>query len=94
MTGLPVAVLHAAALQGVLGALPDDPVAQISALRGRVEGLRLLPYTAVGVPGGMLAAFRPESLRVEGQAKEMLLALSPTPVSADDEYDLLLPYDA
>lgn len=94
VSGRPVAVLHTEALRRVLGALPDDPVAQISALRGHVEGLRLLPYTAVGVPGGMLAVFRPERLIVGGKPEHLLLALSPNPVSADQEYDMLLPYSA
>lgn len=94
VTGLRVAVISAAVLRDVLGAFPDEPIAAVQALRGQVAGPRLLPYSAVGVSGGLLAAFRPDRLSVAGKDEELLLALSPTPVSVDKEYELLLPFEA
>ena len=92
-TGMRAAVLDIAAMEAVLGSLPREPAALVEHLQGKAEGVRLLPYTAIGVPGGLLAAFRPESLTVAGKAQMLLVALSPTPVSPEGEYDLLLPAD-
>lgn len=90
-SGAYAAVIHSDALRCVFGALPHEPTASLAQLQGKAEGVRLLPYTAVGVQGGLLAAFRPESLTVAGKNESLLIALSPTPVSPDGEYDLLLP---
>lgn len=46
--------------------------------RGR---LRLVPYSAVGTDRGLLVCFRPDRLTVEGRQEDMLIALSPTPLS-------------
>ena len=91
VTGKPAAVLSADALQEVLGPLPSEPVSMLEALSGIAAGARLLPYTAVGVPAGLIAAFCPERLVVDGKTQELLLALSPTPVSPGGDYDMLLP---
>ena len=93
-SGMRAAVVSPHALQPLLGALPQDPIAAVEALRERSSGARLLPYTAVGVSGGLLAAFRPQRLSAGGKALPYLVALSPTPVSPDGDYDLLLPADA
>lgn len=46
--------------------------------------LRLIPYRAVGVGAGLLPAFRPEGLTVDGKARDdILIAASPTPVAGD-----------
>ena len=92
-SGMRAAVVDAAALTGVFGALPREPSAMFEQLQGKAEGVRLLPYTAVGVSGGLLAAFRPESLTVAEKNEALLIALSPTPVSPDGEYELLLPLE-
>lgn len=93
-TGMRAAVVDAKAMESVFGALPRDPTAILECLQGKAEGARLLPYTSVGVPGGLLAAFRPTSLVVAGKSQALLVALSPTPVSAEGEYELLLPPDS
>ena len=94
VSGQPAAVISASTLEPQLGALPNDPVAAAEVLRDRADGVRLLPYTAVGIPGGLLAAFRPQSLTVDGRPAALLIALSPTPVSAEGEYELLLPSES
>jgi stage II sporulation protein GA (sporulation sigma-E factor processing peptidase) len=52
---------------------------------------QLIPYSAVGVSGGMLLAFRPDEIVVDGKAKSgMLLALSPNSVSEGGTYSALI----
>lgn len=69
--------LPAAELLSLSGQLPE--------LRGR---FRLLPYRAVG-SRGMLAAFRPDSLRVDGESRpDLLIALSPA--AAGDGFEAIL----
>ncbi|MEL4106171.1 sigma-E processing peptidase SpoIIGA [Oscillospiraceae bacterium WX1] len=52
---------------------------------------QLVPYSAVGVPGSMLLAFRPDEVVIDGQNKTgMLLALSPNSVSENGTYAALL----
>jgi stage II sporulation protein GA (sporulation sigma-E factor processing peptidase) len=52
---------------------------------------QLIPYSAVGVSGGMLLAFRPDEVVVDGRDRTgMLLALSPNSVSDNGTYGALL----
>jgi stage II sporulation protein GA (sporulation sigma-E factor processing peptidase) len=52
---------------------------------------RLIPYSAVGTTGGMLLAFKPDEIVVDGKNKaDMLLALSPNSVSESGTYSALL----
>lgn len=45
--------------------------------------LRLIPYSAVGT-SGMLAAFRPDSIVIDGRSRDdIIVAISPTPVGGD-----------
>ena len=73
-------------------ALLSLPAAELLALSGQLPELRgrfrLLPYRAVGSQG-MLAAFRPDALRVDGQPRpDLLIALSPA--AAGDGFEAIL----
>ncbi len=88
VSALPVMVVcpHVAApLLGVSeSVLCADAVALCErAVDGRAK-LRLVPYSAVG-GAGLLAAFRPDSVTVNGEKREMLAAISPA--VAGDGYD-------
>ena len=86
VSGLPVMVVSPAALRDVLGEyyplfLLSDPteileaVACLDALRGR---RRLVPYSAVGAKG-FLVALRPDSLMIDSEERrDLLVALSPS----------------
>ena len=78
VTGTAAAVADRRALEPLLPSLPDDPVAAFEQLRGR-RAFRLLPYRAVGA-NGLLLAFRPDEIEVDGKKEDLLIALSPTPV--------------
>ncbi len=88
VTGLAAAVADRRALQSLLPSLPDDPVAAFEELRGS-GAYRLLPYRAVGA-GGLLLAFRPDAVEVDGKREDLLVALSPTPVG-DGGAQIILP---
>ncbi len=51
------------------------------ALAGR---LRLIPYTAVGTKSGLLPAFRPDSITLDGKKRDdIIVAVAPNAVSGD-----------
>lgn len=51
---------------------------------------RLIPYTSVGIGGGLLIAIRPEQYQIEGRSREdVLLALSPTKICDSGAYSIL-----
>ena len=86
VTGMAAAVADRRALAALLPELPDDPVAAFEQLR--LKGtFRLLPYRAVGV-NGLLLAFRPDEIEVDGKKEDLLVALSPTEVG---EGEIILP---
>ncbi len=74
------------------GAELRDPVAAMERLSGRGCGrLRLLPYRAVGVDCGLLLALRVDGARVGSEDYgDILVALSPTPVSDGGGYNALI----
>ena len=87
LTGAPVLVTDGAALQALflppLPSLPPDGTEAFRRLSAREElrgRLRLVPYSAVGTARGMLIAFRPDRVEVDGEETGHLVALSPTPV--------------
>ena len=52
---------------------------------------RLIPYSAVGISGGMLLAFRPDEVVIDGEKKSgMLVALSPNSISDNGTYTALI----
>ena len=70
-----------------------DPLLLLEALHalpGLRGSFRLLPYAAVGVESGLLPVFRPDLLSVDGKPAELLLALSPTPLSPDGSYQAVV----
>ena len=99
VSGRPAAIADRAAVlplfTGAAGdALPEDAIAALealSALPGCAGRFRLLPYSAVGLNGALLVAFRPERVAVDGADESLLVALAPTPLSASGEFEAVLP---
>ena len=93
-TGRHVPVVEARVLAKLLPELPgQDAVQTVQALHARFPALtvRLLPYRAVGTEGAMLPAIRCDSLRVGNREKRnILVAISPTKVSENGEYEGLI----
>ena len=95
VTGLPVLVADRSVILPLLPgeaadclALADaaEQLQALSALPGLTGRFRLVPYTAVGTARGLLLCFRPDRLTVENRPREMLLALSPTPLTDGGDY--------
>ncbi len=58
---------------------------------GQKIRFQLIPYSAVGVSGGMLLAFKPDEIVVDGTSRKgMLLAMSPNSVSESGTYSALI----
>lgn len=77
----------------VSGLRTKDAVRVLEELSRQEHGMRfqLVPYSAVGTTGGMLLAFRPDEIIIDGKNKSgMLLALSPNSVSDGGTYSALL----
>jgi len=60
-----------------------EPTELVSGLSDKAS-LRLIPYTAVGTDSGLLAAFRPDELYVDGKKRDdLLIAISPTEIAGE-----------
>lgn len=102
LTGRPVVVVEGKKildlipeLSGMEGEYLSDPVALLDSL-AETEGLRLqlLPYRAVGVDCGLLAALRMDRVEYGGRVyRNCLTALSPTAVSDGGNYSALIGAD-
>ncbi len=102
LTGRPVVVVEGEKLVNLLPELSglgrevlSDPVALLDRLAD-TEGVRLqlLPYRAVGVDCGLLAALRMDRVECGGQVyRNCLTALSPTAVSDGGNYSALIGAD-
>ncbi|MBP3313349.1 MAG: sigma-E processing peptidase SpoIIGA [Oscillospiraceae bacterium] len=97
MSGLPVAVLDGRRC-GELLSLPvphtalQDPTGAFSVLQEKLPHirLRLVPYRAVGVDGGLLLAAPCTVQTGKTKPRKALVAFSPTPVSDGGEYEALI----
>ena len=78
VSGKPVLVVDET-VAGEISALTQaqlrNPIATLSQYPGC--GYRLIPYSAVGCPGGMLLGLRPDSLHVNGREREYIVAFAP-----------------
>ena len=102
MTGVPVIVTGVKEAKKLF---PKDVRAAVEGIERRGAALvmeelienacpvrfRLIPYSAVGVSGGMLLAFRPDEVVINGAKKTgVLVALSPNSVSDNGTYTALI----
>ena len=86
-------LFDAASAALLTGPLADSPVELLPKLQEAAagHGLYLLPYTAVGTRSGLLLAFRPDSVRIDGrEARGAAVALSPARVSDGGRYNVLV----
>ncbi len=78
ISGKPVLVVDetvAGKLSELTQAQLRDPITTLAQCPG--PGYRLIPFNAVGSPGGMLLGLRPDSLRVDGREAEYIIAFAP-----------------
>lgn len=74
-------------LLGLSRAWFQDPVGAV--VSGKVPGLRLIPYHAVGRPNGMLPAVRLKEAVIGGVRKEPLVAFAPEEIAKGQVYRML-----
>lgn len=73
-----------------LGIAPEwilDPVTMLT--REALPGARLIPYRAVGKPGGMLLLLRFDEVRLGGQVISPMVAFSPDKIGGTEGYQAL-----
>lgn len=90
VTGKSVLVADADSAKTLLGLTRDqlaDPVATVAS--GILPGLRLVPYRAVGVAGGMLVAMRLEGVRIGNRTEDTLVAFAPEGLGGNGKYRAL-----
>ena len=56
---------------------------------GKVPGLRLIPYSAVGSGGGLLPALRFRDVTVDGENRSRIVAFSPNPIGDGRRFEAL-----
>lgn len=91
LTGQSVLIVGKTVQKQLLPAMQaKDPAAQITELSWLYPQLRfrLVPYRAIGVDHGMLPAIRC-GMRIGEKSQSVLVAFSPTEVSADGQFDAL-----
>ena len=91
VTGKGVLVADAASALTLLGlsqAQLADPVGTVAS--GALPGLRLVPYRAVGVSGGLLLAMKLENVRIGNRTQDTLVAFAPAGLGGDGNYRALI----
>lgn len=90
VTGEGVLVTGPAVAEYFLGLRPEqlrDPVGTLET--GKYPGLRLIPYRAVGQPGGLLLAMRFPKVKVDKWEGSALVAFNPEEFDGSDTYQAL-----
>lgn len=90
VTGGQVLVVDPAVARDLLGMNKEqlsDPVGTLEG--GKFKGLRLIPYRAVGQPGGMLLAISLDEVLIDGRQANTLVAFAPNPFGKDEAYQAL-----
>ena len=88
LTGQPVLVIGADAAQKLTGLTTDqlrDPAGALTA----IEGLRLVPYRAVGRESGMLLALKMENVKIGPFRGSHMVAFAPEGLGENGEYQAL-----
>ena len=89
LTGNQVLVVGADVAADLLELTPQALASPVETLtKAGIPGLRLIPYRAVGQPGGMLLAMKMEEVRIDGKIRGDLVAFAPQTLG-NDGYEAL-----
>lgn len=72
---------------GIPREMIQDPVTALA--KGSLPGARLIPYRAVGKPGGMLLLMRFQQVRLNGRAISPMVAFAPEEIGGQEGYQAL-----
>lgn len=78
----------AKSLVGLTGRQLANPVETLAQVA--LPGLRLIPYRAIGQPGGMLLAVRCPRVKIGNREQSRLVAFAPEPLGQGGRYQLLM----
>ena len=90
VTGQKVLIVGADVAWDILGLTPvqlQDPIATMAL--GKIPGLRLIPYRAVGKPSGMLLAVKVDRVVIDGQRVGEVIAFAPEMFRGEGGYQAL-----
>ncbi len=91
LTGETVLVVGAEAANALLGLSAQEVASPVeTAASGRIAGLRLIPYRAVGQSCGMLMAIRLDGVKIGGREAGTLVAFTADGLGMDAEYQALV----
>lgn len=88
ITGESVLIVSSYAAQRLTGLTKDDLQDPASAI-GKLPGLRLIPYRAVGKSGGMLLALRLQNVKIDAWQGTKTVAFAPEGLGESGEYEAL-----
>lgn len=90
VSGIPVLVVDAQAAQKLLSLTEDQLMHPIETVAsGKISGLRLIPYSAVGQSAGMLLGLRVQRLIINGKQEKMIVAFAPQRIGQGRAYQAL-----
>lgn len=90
VTGRPVLVVGADVAKKLTGLTTQQLQSPVEALsQVPLPGLRLIPYSAVGQPGGLLLAMKLQKVRIGNWKGSSLVAFAPNGLSEDGAYQAL-----
>ncbi len=90
ITGESVMVISPDSAGKLTGLTPDQLAHPMQTMAQHpIPGLRLIPYRAVGCPGGMLLALRFQNVQIGNQVKDALVAFAPEGLGQNAMYQAL-----
>ena len=85
--GVLVAGMNVGLRLGISREIINDPISGLTA--ANIPGARLIPYRAVGKPGGMLLMLRLDEVRMGGRVISPMVAFAPEEIGRDGSYQAL-----
>lgn len=90
ITGQPVLVVGADVAWELLELTQNELEKPIETMeKGKISGLRLIPYRAVGQPAGLLLALRMDEVRINGKSCGTLVAFAPQSLGRGEKHQAL-----
>ena len=91
ITGEPVLVIDGASAMTLTGLTQQELESPMETLaRHPIPGLRLIPYRAVGVSGGMLLGMRFEQVKIGNRERSAVVAFAPSGLGGGSMYQALI----
>lgn len=93
VSGDPVLIADAETLSPLFsGELPpmSDPLSALEQLSAHGLRCRLIPCSSVAAERSLLLCFRPDSVRVDGRSRTLLIGISPHRLSPDGQFQAII----